>query len=179
MTDTELLSYIGAISGVIGAITGLAGATVAHIGYKKTEHLKALDLRIELRKAISDLMNESDDLEDLIDRASKSRNAVSAATGTRQSGAMERWNAQLSADKSSLKTVQAAIVDLNCDYSTDSPAKLEKRIVETHVTRAITIRLHKSYSEAICKDDRERDNLREDMRSLAKAGHSLQARREA
>ncbi|WP_157058448.1 hypothetical protein [Azoarcus sp. CIB] len=46
MTDSDLLAYVGAITGVIGAITGIAGAVMGYFSYRKTNEIKALELRL-------------------------------------------------------------------------------------------------------------------------------------
>ena len=55
MPDPASLSIIGAVTGLIGGITGIAGLVVGYIGYRRSQQIKALDLRLELRKQVSDL----------------------------------------------------------------------------------------------------------------------------
>lgn len=52
MADPDLLGYTGAITGVIGAISGIAGSVLGYIAYRRSDQLKALDLRLELRKGL-------------------------------------------------------------------------------------------------------------------------------
>lgn len=165
MADADLLSYIGAISGVIGAVTGLAGATVAYISYRKTEKLKSLDLRLELRKAVARLQAEVDELPALVDRTEKSRMAVASATGMLRSGAMTMWEAQWEADRKSIEPVQAGVKELNIDHAESTPIELEAKLVEAHGLQSAISRLKESCASCLAEDDRQRNHLREDLRA--------------
>lgn len=52
MLDPSTDSYVGMVTGVIGAVTGVAGGILGYIGYRKTNEIKSLDLRIELKKEL-------------------------------------------------------------------------------------------------------------------------------
>ena len=69
------LGLVGAITGAIGAITGVAGAVLGYLGYKKSKQLALRDLRLELRKAVSDLRLNIGELPALLDHAKGSRMA--------------------------------------------------------------------------------------------------------
>lgn len=167
MINADLLGYIGAISGVFGAVTGLAGAVVAYIGYRKTERLKSLDLRLELRKAIAALQMEVHDMPALVNQAEKSRMAVGSATGMFQSGAMEKWSMRWEADRKSIEEHRARLEELNVDYAAATPVELEANLVEAHRLQTSVSKLKDFYASSLTEDDRKRDHLREDMR----AGH--------
>ena len=89
--DPATLALIGAVTGVLGAVTGIAGFVLGVIGYRRSNQIKALDLRLELRKRRADLQLMLDDLAPLLHRAQGSRGAVLAATGLARSGAHEVW----------------------------------------------------------------------------------------
>jgi hypothetical protein len=74
MADPHWTSYVGMATGIIGALTGI-------IGYRKASSLKSLDLRLELKKATHNALTDVHQIEELINRASKSRQAVAAARG--------------------------------------------------------------------------------------------------
>ena len=57
MAEPHWAGYVGMVTGVIGAITGIAGAIMGYIGYRRSNKLKSLDLRLELRKSISDVLS--------------------------------------------------------------------------------------------------------------------------
>jgi hypothetical protein len=165
MSNTDLLGYIGTITGVIGAITGIAGAAMGYVSYRRTENLKALDLRLDLRKSVSDLMDEIQSLPDLLATARKSRAAVAAATGRTGSGAMQQWVAQLDADEESLAMLNERLTKLNVDHSAATHAELETRLVETHSLKSACSQLQEKYEAWLAEDNRERDHIREDMRA--------------
>lgn len=169
MPTSDLLSYIGAISGVIGATTGIAGAWVAYVAYRKTEKLKALDLRLELRKAIASLQHDLEKLPELLDRAGKSRVAISAATGRLQSGATKHWQTQLDADAKSIETLATALANLCVDYSATPPSELESKLVEATTLQLNADQIREAYVAALTEDDRQRDHLRADQRVVTQA----------
>lgn len=98
MSESDWLSFTGAITGVIGAITGIAGAVMGYIGYRRTEQLKALDLRLELRKSENTLRADVQDLAVLLEQTKKSHTAVASAIGQLGSGALKQWLDQLDTD---------------------------------------------------------------------------------
>lgn len=165
MTEAELLSYAGAVTGGIGAVTGIAGAVMGYISYRRTNEMKTLDLRLELMKMLVQLFHQVDSVGELIDRAERSRNAVAAAIGMRKSGAMERWLRQLNADRESLSTLNAAFDELNVDHSSATATDLETKIVEAHALKTTLDAIHQKYSAALADDDAQRAHIRESSRS--------------
>ena len=76
MPDASWLSVLGAVTGVIGTISGIAGAILGLKGYRRANAVKALDLRLELRKAVSDTRSGVEALPKLMDEANRSRRAA-------------------------------------------------------------------------------------------------------
>lgn len=161
MTNTDFLSYIGAITGVIGTITGIAGAVMGYLSYRKTNEIKALELRLEIMKTGVEVFQKAEDLADLLARAKKSRNAVAAAMGTRQSGAYEKWDRQHTADEESLNSICELVDQLNVDYSKAPLRELENAIGEIHGLRTIVMGITERYLGSIAEDDRNREFIRE------------------
>ena len=58
MTDPHWTSYVGMATGIVGAITGVSGAIMGYIGYRKSSQNKALDLRLELKKAVANINSD-------------------------------------------------------------------------------------------------------------------------
>src|SRR6266850_1567817 len=71
---TTVLSYVGAVTGIVGSILG-------YLGYRQSRQIKSLDLRLELRKSVSDLRATVEELPGLLQRARESRAAINAARG--------------------------------------------------------------------------------------------------
>ena len=81
MTEPHWTSYVGMATGIIGAITGVSGAIMGYVSYRRSNRLKSLDLRLELRKAVNELQSNFSQIEKLIEYANQSRVAVFAARG--------------------------------------------------------------------------------------------------
>jgi hypothetical protein len=81
MADSTWLGYVGVVTGGIGAVTGISGAVMGYIGYRYSRSMKALDLRLQLRKDESDFRACVENLPALLDLAKQSRIRVLAATG--------------------------------------------------------------------------------------------------
>src|SRR5688500_1795972 len=98
MPDPNTLSLIGAATGIVGAITGIAGAILGYISYRRSQEIKALDLRMEFRKQLTDTRVMVQELPELLKRARRSRDNVLVAMGTVRTGAHEAWKANWAVD---------------------------------------------------------------------------------
>lgn len=170
MSETELLSYVGAVTGVIGAITGIAGAVMGYYSYHKTNEMKALELRMELMKSGIETFQLAEDLGDLMLKAERSRQAVAAATGMIDSGAMEIWKRQYKADEEALGFFNETIDEYNIDYTATPISELEKRIVEIHSLRTMIKGVADRYLASLADDDLKRNDIKEIMTHRVK-GH--------
>jgi hypothetical protein len=74
-------------TGYVGMVTGLIGATMGFIAYRRSNQIKALDLRIQLRKDLTSGHESIATLRDLTNRADRSRRHIQAARGLTGSGA--------------------------------------------------------------------------------------------
>ncbi len=160
MANNDLLSFVGAITGVVGAVTGIAGSIMGYFGLKKTSEIKSLELRLEVIKAAAEVFQSIDSLGELLDRAERSRNAVAAAMGMHHSGAREHWARQLAADKESLENLSESFDELNIDYSKSNMRELEKAIGEMFALRTILDGIGHRYKESLLEDDRDRRSIR-------------------
>ncbi|MDP9891542.1 transposase-like protein [Variovorax boronicumulans] len=165
MTNTDLLSYVGAITGVIGAVTGISGAIMGYLSYRKAGAIKSLELRLELMKIGVEVFQKADDLGALLARAKRSRDAVAAATGMYKSGAREKWIQQFAADEESLTAINESVDALNIDYSQSTLQQLEKAIGELHAFRVVVNGISARYTASISEDDRSREVLRDQTRA--------------
>jgi hypothetical protein len=169
LTESEFLAYVGAAAGLLGAVTGIAGAVMGFVSYRRSNEMKALDLRLQLAKVVLQLFHEIDGVGELIERARKSRIAVSAATGRRGSEAFERFIRQAEADEASLAVLNEAFDELNVDHSDASETDLEHKIVEAHALETTLGAIRERYTTALAEDDRDRDQIREDHRARGAA----------
>jgi hypothetical protein len=165
MAEPHWTSYVGMVTGLTGAITGIAGAIMGYISYRRSNRLKSLDLRLELRKAISDAHVDLNRLRKLIDDANRSRKAVMEANNMFHSGAMEEWKNEVNADKAKIGELFKSAPNAESTYDTLKAGELESELIAIHRLRGEINGLLDKYSEAICSDDEQRRQIREDQRT--------------
>lgn len=163
MAEPAWLIYTGTITGIIGAVTGVTGSILGYIAYRRTDQLKTLDLRLELRKSETILIADGKELVPFLDYAKNSKMAVSAATGMRNSGAISNWTSEWEADRTSAVTLTEGVPSANDDYSGLSPTELETKLVQVHALQSAIIRLKKKYEESVAADDRNREQIKTAM----------------
>ncbi|HEY2094726.1 MAG TPA: hypothetical protein VGJ81_22940 [Thermoanaerobaculia bacterium] len=147
--------YAGMITGCIGTVTGIAGSVMGYVSLRRVRRLKALDLRLELRKAEADARAISSELPALLEKADRSRVAVAAFEGWVNSGAMGLWKSEVAADKTKVRTLLAS-VPVEADHRTLSPEELESKIVATYGLRAAIDQMHDKYVATLAADERKR-----------------------
>jgi hypothetical protein len=165
MTEPHWTSYVGMATGIIGAITGVSGAIMGYVSYRRSNRLKSLDLRLELRKAVNELQSNFSQIEKLIEYANQSRVAVAAARGFFHSGMMEKWKQDVEADKIIVRKLGQKAPSVNMDYYDLTPQELESKLVEVHRLQVQLNELRKKYDAAVLADEEERKYLREDARA--------------
>ena len=159
MADLAYLGYAGVITGVIGAVTGVAGSVLGYIAYRRSDQLKALDLRLELRKNVTLLISDASELLPLFEHAQRSKLAVAAATGMYKSGATEKWVSEYEVDKIAAIALIEKLPRADESFTELSPSNLESKLVEIHSQQDAISRLHKKYDESIAVDDRDRAQI--------------------
>jgi hypothetical protein len=160
MLEPAWLTYAGAITGIVGAVTGVAGAIMGYVAYRRSEELKALDLRLELRKSESELRSVVEDLQPYLEHAKKSHTAVAAAAGMSGSGALTRWVADWEADVAAVRSLATELPRAGPDYSSATHSVLETKLVEVYAMRRRADRLREKYEVELAADDRTRDQIR-------------------
>lgn len=165
MTEPHWTGYVGMATGIIGAITGIAGAIMGYVSYKKSNSLKSLNLRLELRKAVNDLRSSLSRLGKLTEHANRSRQAVASATGKLGSGMMEKWRQEVEVDKNTAKQLFENTPAADKSYDDLTPKELESTLVEVHRLQIQVDELSKKYDAAVQADDEERKHIREDVRA--------------
>ena len=165
MTNVDWLSVTGALSGLVGAITGIAGAVMGYVAYKRSEKLKALDLRLELRKAENELQDSFHSIEPLMRTAKASHEALSAAIGMFRSGAMEAWTNRWNEDARALEELRLEIPATDFGYDRLSPDGIEDRLISVHALQLRTRTFIDFYAGTLTADDKRREQLVEDNRA--------------
>ena len=166
MPDASWLAVFGAVTGAIGAISGIAGAILGFKGYRRANAVKALDLRLELRRAVSDARSGVEALPRLMGQADLSRRAVLNARGMSRSGVMTAWEQSYAADQQRVGSLNAELPGDGEDHAAmNDHAQLESSLVHIHsLTRSID-ELKKKYENELAKDEATRNALRADVRN--------------
>jgi hypothetical protein len=152
---------IGTVTGIVGAITGPAGCVIGWISYRRSQQIKTLDLRLELRKQVSGVRVDIEALPALLERARASRSAVRSAMGRGQkSGDNLVWNAELENDLKTVQALASELPDAKETYQRSKPQKLENKLVEVHALAAKAAQLRNKYETALASDDKDRDHIR-------------------
>lgn len=169
MAMPEWLPYVGSVTGCIGAVTGISGAIMGFVSYRRTGHLKALDLRLQLRKAEADLHDAVNGLPNLLEQANRSRANVSAAIGMYQSGQFKLWTEEYGKDTATIETMIQELPAAGATYSKMSHSDLESALVRVHVQQQKAQRLRDKYRAALAADDRTREQIQADARARVQA----------
>jgi len=160
---------IGTVTGIIGAITGVAGFVLGSISFQRSQQIKALDLRLELRRKLSDVRVEVEALPILFDEARASRSRVRAALGRgHRSGANVIWNVELQNDLMTVQDLARELPDATETYQGSKPEKLEDKLVDVHALAVKAARLRYKYESALASDDKDRDHISAGVRSPVK-----------
>jgi hypothetical protein len=169
MDTSAWLPYVGVVTGTIGTITGTVGAVLGYKGYRRSQEMKALDLRLELRKAETDYRLIVEELIPLLQYARKSRERVLAASGTARTGAFEAWVTQWQEDLKRAEAMLAGLPTTSSDYQGVSHRDLETRLVALHRERRLADGLRDKYREHLAWDAKQVDEIRADKRSEVQA----------
>jgi C4-dicarboxylate-specific signal transduction histidine kinase len=136
---------------------------------RHSKQLKALDLRLELRKADSDLRADVQGLPALLELAKNSHDRVAAATGMLKSGASQQWTSAWEEDCAAVRALEGELPDADATYASATPHELESKLVAVHTIASRAARLREKYRERLAADNTERDHLREDLRVRSQA----------
>ena len=157
-------NYIGTITGIVGALTGVAGAVMGYISYRRVSKMKALDLRVELRKTKVATAEVLGQLLGLIGKAKESRVAVAVAKGTLLTGGMEVWKDQVQTDLSAVQALQVDFHRIPNDYGNLTHAALEEHLISVHTLQTKATTYADKYRAELAADDRDREHIRADVR---------------
>ena len=148
-----------------GALTGIGGLILGGLAYRRTGNIKAIDLRVELRKQESDLRSMIQSLPEVLENAKTSHERIAAATGKYQSGAMQAWLGDWQADYATAKfEAQSMPKDpIPCDGL--SHFELERALIAVHEKMGILRQVRERYEASVVGDDQDRDHLRQDRRA--------------
>jgi tetrahydromethanopterin S-methyltransferase subunit H len=156
-------------TGVVGAVTGFIGLVVSVSAYRKSNQIKSLDMRIELRKVIGESHESLTNLRSLIDYAAGSRRGILAATGRVRSGAMQHWEQALAADRAEIDRITAALRSEDGDFAALPTDNLEAELVAAYRLKARLSTLVEKYRAEVTADNESRRQLSEQQTAIAAA----------
>ena len=164
MAEPHWTGYVGMAAGIVGSVTGIAGAVMGYISYRRSNSIKALDLRLELRKTVTQIESDLAKMQNQLEHANKSRQNVAAAKGMKNSGAMMVWNKAFEEDKNKLQVLQENALPSTANYNDLSLVELESRLVDIHKLRGQIDDLANKYNSSLKLDDEDRKRILETVR---------------
>lgn len=154
------------ITSILGAITGIAALVFSYVNHRRLQKIKALDLRIELRKQVAEVRAMIDGLPELLERARKSRDAVLAALGTLLTGYHQQvWKPACASDIETAKKLAVGVPAADETFQRASHQELEEKLLEIHALGLKAKQLRDKYLAELASDDRDREHIR--ARALA------------
>lgn len=161
MADLNWADYVGVAAGAIGAITGICGGVLGYISYQRSNQIKSLDLRLELKKCLNMANAAYTESNEAIEESNKSRIAVSAAMAKSRSGGMEKWNQKIEEDRVHLSNLYDNLPNKEDDLKSLNTDQLEQLIINVHELQTSLASFASKYKEEICRDDEDRKFIRE------------------
>jgi len=156
------VSYVGAVTGIIGTLVAIVSAVAT---YRRVSRIKALDLRIELRKLEADVELALSSLPALIATAKESRTAMKNAVGTLRTGIMQNWLKEADDDRAAALQIEADFKSSLLDDAGATEDALEARLIEMHRLHARVTAYSDKYKASFAEDEKERAQLRADLRA--------------
>ena len=150
------LSYVSLGLSVLGIVSGCLGTVLGWRGYRRAGKMKTLDLRLELRKADTEIKNLVRALPELLDRAKLSRESILAASGRAQSGAMQFCRDELRKDGEHQQRLAQALPVADPDYRGYAPEALEEELVRRHAALGEAKRIASKYEGWLADDNQAR-----------------------
>jgi len=169
MAGADWTNYVGAATGVVGMVTGICGAAMGYIGYRRSNQIKALDMRLVLRKDLGEAREAVTTVRELMSSAEGSRRATLAARGLSRSGNMVVWERTIEADRAEVAKIAAAILSEGTDFATLSEAQLETELVAAHKIKMSLFKLVEKYRGEIAADDDARRQIGQQATAMAAA----------
>ena len=169
MLDQDWLTYIGAIGGLVGALSGIGGLVLAILAFRRTGQLKALDLRLDVRRCERSLNSDAGDIIQLLESAKASHTHLGAAQGNYQSGAMQHWLADWDTDLASAELLVKQTAALGTARRGLSQPEFEARLNTVQDLQHQLAKLSSKYHGMLAKDDIGRAQLRADQRVVTQA----------
>jgi hypothetical protein len=169
MANPNWMDYVGVTAGIVGMVTGISGAVMGYVGYRRSNQIKALDMRLALRKDLSEARESVTTLRELMASAAGSRRATLAARGLYRSGNMVVWEQALEADRVEVEKIAAAIQSEGTDFAALSETQLETDLVAAHKIKTSLTTFIKKYRGELAADDDAQNQIMQQHTAMAAA----------
>jgi hypothetical protein len=147
--------WIGIVVSGVSVLIAVYSAAAARRANQRVDQIKALDLRLELRKTLGDTHESLSVLRELIAEAEVSRPRVLSMQGN-LGGALTGFNQMVAADRTRLDAMVAPLPSEVTDYSSHTPEQLEKEIVTVHRIAANLATMNAKYRAELEQDNEAR-----------------------
>jgi hypothetical protein len=178
MPNPGWTDYVGTVTGIVGMVSGISGAVMGVIAYRRSNQIKALDMRLALQKDLSEARESIDTVRALMTSAESSRRASLAARSICRSGAMNVWEQALEADRAEVARIAASIRSEGTDFAALSVEQLEPETMAAHKIKTSLSKLVEKYRGELAADDEARRQLGQQQSVMAAARLSQPAARQ-
>lgn len=155
--------------GYVGMATGIFGAGMGFLAYRRTNQIKALDLRLELRKGLGEARESITTIRELMASAAGSRRANLAARGLSKSGNMVALEQSLEADRAAVEQIAASILSEGTDFAALSEAQLETELINAHKIKTSLAKFVEKYRSELAADADARTQMAHQATAMAAA----------
>lgn len=169
MSAPQWMPYVGVITGVLGTATGIAGTVMGWIAYRRSNQMKSLDLRLEVRKALNEVDQLAKTVNELLPTVKRSKAAIMNARGLFHSGAMKAWDEQFSKDAAVASQLTAAMPSA-ADLEKLNPEQLEAKAASVHKLSTELSALLTKLEASMAEDDRQRAALQQAAQNIRPRG---------
>ncbi|MGH9694628.1 MAG: hypothetical protein ACRD5Z_10825 [Bryobacteraceae bacterium] len=169
MANHDWSTYVGVIGGVVGMLAGVGGFVLGILAFRRTGQLKALDLRLELRRCERSLRSDAGGIVQLLEGSKASHTRLGAAQGNYRSGAMQHWLVEWGTDLASAESLVQQVATLGTFNDAMSQAELEASLNAVQNLQHELAKLSAKYSGSLDKDDVGRAQLHVDQRAIMQA----------
>ncbi|HEU0277133.1 MAG TPA: hypothetical protein VFQ95_04870 [Rhodanobacteraceae bacterium] len=128
MANQVWLAYIGAIGGLVGALAGIGGLVLAILAFRRTGQLKALDMRLELRRCYRLLRSDAEGIAAFLKGAKGQYLQALANMGNYQSSAKQQWLTEWGADFVHAEAFAKQVASFEMRAQSNSQAQLEAQL---------------------------------------------------
>ena len=157
---SDVVAYVGMVTGIVGALTGIAGSIMGYIAYRHSTEVRKSDRRLELDKLRNAAHVAAVGLVDLLPKALQSRKAVLNARGKFRSGLMQRFQEQFDHDNKRATELAGMVPNTQTSFEHLSASEIEKKIIELDRTKGWIDELLGVYQAAMAEDEKMREEIR-------------------